>query len=322
MVRPGHWPSIRTGREAQADAGPTGRPWVDGNGWIVQLARVLEPSREVWLDFAPPAQARGEAYLLAAAEAEAYGAHWILPPAAPDATRIVETLEYFADHPAWRDWTTVAALGVVSDFAGPNRFLATEFLNLAARRPLACRILTEPPAPGALRAIVVIEMGAVSDALRQKMTKFAEGGGLVIAPAGFFTAVSGEMRLGYHSFQTGRGEIVQPPSKWVDPYLVVNDAHFLVGREHDAFRIYNATSMNCHYAAPPDGKRAVAHLLNYSLRPGSHPVTLATARRYRSARLYTLESPKPAALAVESTRYGTEVGLPPFGAYAAIELES
>jgi hypothetical protein len=313
---------VRTGRAAQADAGPTGKPWVDANGWIVELARALEPAREVWLDFAPPAMARPEGYLLAAAEAEAYGAHWILPSASPNNDALVAALEYFADHADWRDWETVAALGVVSDFRGANHFLATEFLNLAARRPLPCRILASPPEPGSLRAIVVVEAGTISDDWRRKTTRFAEAGGLVIAPAGFFTATSGEMRLGYHTRQVGRGEIAQPAAKWVDPYLLVNDAHFLLGREHDVFRLYNATSMNCHYAASADGRRAVAHLLNYSLRPGSHPVTLATARRYRSARLYTLESPKAAAVAVESTRYGAEVGLPPFGPYAAIELES
>ncbi|MGH9672072.1 MAG: hypothetical protein ACRD44_02740, partial [Bryobacteraceae bacterium] len=230
------------------------------------------------------------------------------------------------EHAAWRNWRTVAAVGVMSDFKGANLFLGTEVLNLASRRPLPYLVFDSASQgwtpPAGLRALAYLDSGSVPDDLRAGLMTFAASGRLLIAPAGFITSVSGSSRLGYNIHGAGKGEVASPPQKWVDPFLVASDIHLLVGREADVLRLYNAGSMNCHYAQSPDGKRAVVHLLNYSLRAATHPVTVALAQPYRSARLFTLDAPKGAAIAVAATRFGVEIGLPEFAVYAAIELES
>lgn len=46
------WPGIRmssTARRDAVDAGPTGAPWIDANGWLAQLARARAPEKTIWL---------------------------------------------------------------------------------------------------------------------------------------------------------------------------------------------------------------------------------------------------------------------------------
>src|SRR5690348_10439962 len=42
-VTDAEWPSVRVGRGGNAEAGPTGYPWVDANGWRCQLAAAVHP---------------------------------------------------------------------------------------------------------------------------------------------------------------------------------------------------------------------------------------------------------------------------------------
>src|ERR1035441_2792010 len=52
------WPGIRMNSAARrdaADAGPTGAPWIDANGWLAQLAHARAPEKTVWLAGKPPA---------------------------------------------------------------------------------------------------------------------------------------------------------------------------------------------------------------------------------------------------------------------------
>src|SRR5579872_3623384 len=42
IIVKGVWPGIHMGRgTGHADAGPTGEPWIDSNGWLVRLTRAL-----------------------------------------------------------------------------------------------------------------------------------------------------------------------------------------------------------------------------------------------------------------------------------------
>jgi len=333
-LRQGQWPRIRAGgRSGQPEAGPTGIPWVDANGWLIRLARTEEPGKTVWLTYEPPTDITPapESYLLAIAEAEVHRGRWVISaaPGKIGSEGIVEALEFFDAHSGSIDWQPVASLAILSDFAGPNQFLAREVLNLAARRHLAYRIVDrrrlEAASFAGLRAIAFLDAGPpaagpVDDSLRRRLMDFAEAGGQVIAPAGFLTPVSGETRHGYHVDRRGRGEIVTPERRWTDPYLVVQALHLLLGRRADVLRLYNAGSMTSCYSISVDDRRGVVEVLNYALRPASHPVTVALRRRWKTARLRMLEAPKPASLEPVETGYGIEIALPPFRVYARIEL--
>lgn len=140
----GVWPGIRTSHNGRAaDAGPTGKPWVDANGWRIEVARAARLNRTIWLDHAP---AEGAAVpvaqrVRALAEAEAYGAHWIASPGERDDWKpLSEAARFFSAHREWRTWKPVAWVGLAADFSGPKKELAEEFLNLAARRGLGVRV--------------------------------------------------------------------------------------------------------------------------------------------------------------------------------------
>ena len=156
----GTWPGMRISqarRRDDAEAGPTGAPWIDSNGWAVQLARA-RASKPVWVAFDPPKDAgtlTPDRFQLAAADVAVAGGRWIVSlddataaalgrgdaPAVAGWRQVAAALASFEGRKAWRDWTPMGSLAVISDFAGDNEFLATEFLNLAARRNLLYRVV-------------------------------------------------------------------------------------------------------------------------------------------------------------------------------------
>src|SRR5688572_22628169 len=204
IVLPGKWARIRAGQGGSGSAGPTGKPWVESNGWRVQLEGTLHPGREIWVDAQPPTGQvlPASAYLLMMADAEAFGTPWVVSldeslskKVADGESAAVESwkaltaaFRFFADHRQWSTYETIASTGVISDFAGGNRFLSHELLNLAARRAMPVRILPKAGAVSAdltgLRALVFLEAArtGAGEQLQNKLAQFVEGGGLLIAP--------------------------------------------------------------------------------------------------------------------------------------------
>jgi hypothetical protein len=340
----GVWARIRTAERGSGGAGPTGRPWVESNGWRIQLQRAMDAGRKpVWVTAEPPAnQVLGpEAYLLMAADAAAYGAQWVVTldgrtaqgvaagekAAGETWRRLGAALRLFAAHTDWLGYQPVAAIGVLSDFAGDNEFLGHELLNLSARRPLPLRILPLATAAAAdwkgLRAITVLGgKSALDAALARKLTAFVENGGMLIAPAGLLDGKPSSARHEYSASTRGKGTIFVPKEEWSDPWQLAADIHLLAGRETDVLRVYNATSANVNHVESGDGARGVVHVISYVTRAPVSGVTLALKKKWKRARLLTPEQPEGRALTVEATRYGVEIPLPPFPVYAAIEVEA
>ncbi|MGH2668774.1 MAG: hypothetical protein ACRDH5_06610 [bacterium] len=95
----GLWPGVRRqrARGGGADAGPTGSPWVDSNGWLIRLERLK--SAHVLIASDPPQGAGASAFVLAVADAAAYGGRWVVnlgeEPAVEVLKRVVEALLFF-----------------------------------------------------------------------------------------------------------------------------------------------------------------------------------------------------------------------------------
>jgi hypothetical protein len=199
------WPRIKplssAGRD-QVEAGPTGAPWIDSNGWVARLAAMRAPGKPVWLDFAsPPDLAPGAAaYRLAIADAAAAGARWMInldnplsralaagdPAAAKNWRGILAAAAFFEKHRSWRQYRADGPLGVVSTFAGENEFFGTELLNLAARRNLLYRIIDRSTLQQAsfsgLRAVLWADKDRPPADQAAELSAFAEGGGVLILP--------------------------------------------------------------------------------------------------------------------------------------------
>lgn len=337
----GVWPNVKMARRDPnaAETGPTGAPWVDANGWRIRLAQALNPGKTVWLTYDPPKSTEvvpPAAFVLAVAEAEAYGAHWVitlderfrhgLESSSSEAVeawkKIAAVLELSAAHPEWRTFEPVAPLAVISSFGGESEFLSREFLNLADRRGLAYHIVPLARAGeialARFKAVLYLESGPPEGALREKLLGFARQGGLLIVPAPLTEGKPAETRFGHDVYPIGKGRIAVPKEAWSDPYVLAGDVHLLIGHRHDPMRIWNGGMMNALYLASSDGSRGVVHLVNYSLRSTLDAVTLGFPKPYQSATVFTAEAATP--VQPHKRRLGFEFPLPSFSTYAAIEL--
>lgn len=326
------WPGIRAPGAGKGDAaaGPTGIPWVDSNGWSIRLAQALAPGKTVWVGFEPPKDTvlTPDAYVLALVDAEAYGGRWVMPRAALDVLPpLAQTLAFFERHKEWRSYQPAAVLGVISTFSGANEFAGGETLNLLARRHQPYRIIEKSSATdealAGLKAVLYVDQEPPQPDLMARLLTFASSGGLLILPPNLAVPDSaepaGEQHPRYRVRKLGAGRIAVAKDEVSDPYLLAGDSHLLMSHRSDIVRAFNAASTNSYYLRSADGKRAVVQVINYSMRPEAHPITLWVADRYRRARFLT--TAKESALKPAAVSGGTELHLPPFPVYGAVELE-
>ncbi len=342
----GFWPGSSGGQNRQ-EGGPTGAPWVDANGWIIQLARARMPaSAEILLHSPPPDDPlalSAAGYVLALMEAWSYGARrpvWLAPQHAAEAIQgagegaaiwrlIRDLLLWQQNRQAWRQYEPVSSLLVVSDFSGPNQFMAGEVLNLAARQhiaftPVETSRLTAISFKGK-RAALYVDAQPPPKAALERLRAFTAGGGLLLAQArtaALFTG-GGKGDPSHPRFtiqQFGKGRVAVSKQDYEDPWILARDAHLLMSRRWDAIRLFNAGSMLAHYTASPGGASSVVHVLNYNCRPSGNLVSLQIPVSARRAVLHTPGAGStPAPIVRRDGR--AEIDLRAFPAYCAIELQ-
>jgi hypothetical protein len=298
----GEWPGVKLSRRgADAEAGPTGAPWVDSNGWQVRLAKAMHPGNAVWVAAAPPKDRLRSslAYVTAIADAAAYGGRWVatledalaadLRDGKAEAAAIWKTITdacgFFAAHRDWEAWEPAALVGVISDFSGENEFFSKELLNLLARAGLHFLVWPKDRVPEirGVRAVIYADAQPPSAELRKRLDAF---GGIKIS---------------------GQG----------DPYEVAQNAAVKISHRHDIVRLWNAGAAGSYVAKSPDGKQAVAHLLFYAdLCPDAASVRVAGTWRGFAA------SAVSGPLRVQALRQADaiEVHLPQVQQYVALEL--
>lgn len=302
------WPSVRQAERGAAEAGPTGAPWLNANGWLIRAARFRDAARPVVLPTPPPEPAVTRQLELAAAEAAVYGAAWAVTHTPGTWPAVQKVLRFFAAHAEWRDWAPVAAVTLISTFAGDDEWLGEEALNLLARRQVGVRLA--PPGEGtALAAVSAAAWASRRPVPWELYLPWVRDGGTLI--------VQGPAA---DSRAEGKGRIVTRAEGWDDPYAAVTGIHLALSRRTDVLRLWNAGSFNSYYQADPAGMRGVVHLLNYAGNQSSDLLSLWLARPWKRAVLTTPDASLP--LKPRPANGGIEMPLPPLGAYAAIELEA
>ena len=335
VIVEGVWPGVKSSRGGGQEAGPTGVPWVDSNGWLVRLARTQHPGATVWVE-APPKDRRmftPASYELAVADVAAHGGRWILSPdpvlaaqataGAPAWKRMLAAAGYFAARPEWGAYTAAAVLGVVSDFAGGNEFLVQELLNLLARAGMNYRIVPkDKPDFAGLRAVLYADKEAPSPDLRKQGLGFVEAGGLLIAAPAWGPS-RGKVQPAEHPrfavSAVGKGRVAMALAEPDDPWQLANDAVVLVSHRYDLVRCFNSGSFASYYTHSPDRQKALVHLLFYSDR-GPGEASVRVAGKYRIARMSTVDQPEFKAVPAEFGKDSVEVHLPPVPQYVAVEL--
>jgi hypothetical protein len=344
------WPRLRSNVAAGTDsivAGPTGVPWVDSNGWYVQLARTLSHEKPIWLMFDPPKTTSGlheESYLIAMADTEAYGARWAvslddqfrseLASRSPSGLKkwkgIADALFFFQKRQEWNSYLPESVLAVVSDFSGANEFLSGEVLNLLRRRQLAFSIVeksswTETSLRGA-KAVLWIDQEPVGKEQEARLFSFAEKGGLLIVPKMWGkipgTAKGTELDDRFEIYSMGKGRVAVARAETEDPYEIAEEAHLLLSRRNDLFRLWNAGSFNGYLTASPDRKKSLLQLINYAGRNAEDLLSVWVGGAHSHARVWRPCSENAASLDSVPMQNGQEYHLPPIGYYVAIEMEN
>jgi hypothetical protein len=343
------WPRIKLSRKSDTavDAGPTGAPWIDSNTWVARLAAVRAPRRPVWLGFelgkGDPVPGASD-YTIAIADTAATGARWMvslddglrkgLPAGNVEAQKIwrsiLTALAFFEKHRDWTAWEHWGSIGILSSFAGKDEFLGVEVLNLSARRNLLYRILDRSvPASlrlEGLRAVLYVDSDSPSPELKAKLNAFARAGGLLIVPHALATGFAGDKPVecpvtGYDLRSFGKGAVAVARRDWDDPFFLAADVHSLVRRRNDPVTLFNARSLWEHYSVAPDDRAALLQLVAFTNYP-NESVSVAPARRWRSATLHTIGSSAEVELKPLQVAGRPEFHLPAFSYYAALEFRS
>jgi hypothetical protein len=342
----GPWPGVQTARAAAGtDAGPTGRPWVDSNGWAILLATALHSEAAVWIDAEPPRNTviTDAAYLIAVADSAAYGGRWIISLDDPFAVslaagksdalarwkRLAATAGFFAAHKVWAAYRPMAVVGVVSDFAGDNEFFSRELLNLLARVGQHSRVLPKGAISetsfASLRAAIYVDAQPPAPALRRQILAFVEAGGLLITSPEWGDVGGAPLKDGqnprYRWSSLGKGKVAVSRVAPDDPWVWATESVVMVSHRYDLVRYWNSGAAGSFCTMAPDGKQALAHLLFYSDRsPDS--ATVRVAGRYRSAKMYIPGGSASKTAELVPQRDAVEIHLPPVPQYVALELDT
>jgi hypothetical protein len=338
------WPGIAAQESGAEQSGPTANPWIDSNGWFLRLAKVRSPRKTVWLMFEPPAAPRVvllDSYLRAIADTGAWGGRWVVSldstlqgalargdaKALESWKAIAAAVRFFEGRREWSAFEPLGAVGVISDFAGPNETSGGEILNLMGRRSLAYRILEASAAPTAslagYRALVYVDEGEPAPALRRKLLAFAEQGGLLMVGAAWNRAGGTPTGMDHPRVNVrrmGKGRLAVSKVGDPDPFMIARDVHMLLGRTYDVARFFNLSAFLSYCAASPDRTRESVQIVSFAIRFAGDLATAWVPGKYASARQWSLGAEGPSPIEMVSENGGASLLLPAVPVYAGIEL--
>ena len=347
-VSDGFWPAFNWKNMADAQAAPTGEPWLDANGWLYLYGRSRSGGKAIWVRSDPPADPRtvrvGQVQLLLA-EAFAYGGRrpvW-LPPlfakalaggnsrVSDDFAKTAALARWFEAHGEWRSWPAVSPLALVSDFSEKNEYVAGEAMLLSARQqtpfwPLYSGTLKEEDLRNR-RAVLYLDADPPKPQLLGLLDKFVRTGGLLIISPSAAKGLNGLKPVSdaphprFKISSLGRGRVAVGKTDFDDPWTVAGDAHLLTSRRYDPSRLFNGGLLHLHHSSSLDARRSLIHVVNYTAEPQGHVVVLQVSRPVQSALIHSPNSTQPVAAKITGTANRPEIVLPYFSVYIAVELE-
>jgi hypothetical protein len=344
------WPGVSpSAGGADADAGPTGLPWIDSNGWYVRMvrARVQTP---VWLMFDPPGKGtvvQAQNYRMAVTDAEAAGARWVISlddnlragltegnsSARQSWQQIVAAAGFFERHREWRAYRPLGLVGVISDFEGDNLTMSGEILNLMARRDLLHRVIWKSQAMAqpfsGLKTLVYVDEAQPAPELRRKIVQFVEQGGLLVTTPrwGREGKSTNEIHPRFEVVAYGKGRLAISKEDSIDPYVLAGDTQILLSHGNDLMKFFSSSSSGCtQYTTSPDGRKALLQGIGYaSGRGGGALKTLWVRQRYASARMWLIDAAQAVSIEQKPAEdySGSEYHLPAEAqGYIAVEFEN
>ena len=339
------WPGVASRQDSGTSAGPTGVPWLDSNGWYIQLARARARS-DIWVMLDPPGGSTvvpAQSYPMAIYDSEAAGGRWVISLDDTLRARLAEgenaaretwkgiaaATAFFQKHSAWRSYLPLGNVGVISDFTGGNLDVSGEILNLISRKGALYRVVWKQTAGTqpftGLKALVYADDAPPSGELRPKMLAFVASGGLLVTGPKWGSegkSIGPDAHPRFDVRALGKGRLAVAKEDLADPYQIAIDAQILLSHANDQVRLFGGGASGLyHLTGPADGKSSLLQLLTYASARGTSQMAVWVDRNIRGNRLWSIQAAEPAPATQVAGEYGgTEFHVGTMPAYAALEL--
>jgi hypothetical protein len=292
----GLWAGLKLGHEGEAEAAPTGPPWIDTNSGFLRYLRAVTPAeRSVWIANAPPEDegiyVPASRYMQAIGDAELAGARWVIrfqdafwqrlqsgePTVFEAWGAMKQLLRFYHEHQDLHQLPDYSQLAIIQDERS-GALVSGSVLDMVESKHIPARVI--PPdflgkqAPEPLRLVLNIDPPALSEEQAEAVRNKARAGAMVInGPPQWKIALPPPEAIVFDDAQ-----IEQLDEIW-------KEINRVIGRENFAVRVFGAPSMLSNLKADADG-RLVLSLVNYSDYP-VEGITIHTLGKVSSAKLLT-----------------------------------
>lgn len=293
----GLWPGVKLGHEGEAEAAPSGPPWIDTNSGFLRFARAEAPKQvPVWIANRPPEgqAAPVERYLQSIGDAAMAGAHWVLSfdtalakglLAGDDSAmktweRINSVLRFYQQHRDLTELPDYSRLAIVQDIDS-GALVSGSVLDMVSSKHVPAFVVP----PGSLGARTMPELKLLLNIDPQSLTpeqkvalkqEARKGVMLINGPPQWKLALPPPNEITFTDDQ-----IKQLDEVW-------SEINRTLGRENFAVRVFGAPAMLSNLKATPDGRKLVLQLVNYSDYP-VEAITIQALGKFMKATLLTPE---------------------------------
>lgn len=272
----GLWAGVKLGHEGEAEAAPSGPPWIDTNSGFLRFAKTVAPKGvPVWIANRPPAgqAVPAKRYVQAIGDAAMAGAHWVIAfddefskkLLAGDAgakktwERLNTVLRFYRQHQDFTELPDYSRLAIVQD-VDSGALVSGSVLDMVSSKHVPAFVVP----PGTLGSGALPELKLVLNIAPQLLTEEQKvalraearrGAMLINGPPQWKLALPPPTEITFTDDQ-----IKQLDEIW-------SEINRTLGRDNFAVRVFGAPAMLSNLKAAPDGARMVLHLVNFSDYP-------------------------------------------------------
>lgn len=272
----GLWPGVKLGHEGEAEAAPSGPPWIETNSGFLRFARMEAPTGvPVWIANRPPVDRAVpmERYLQSIGDAAMAGAHWVLSfddalakgllagdgGAMMTWERINSVLRFYQRHRDLTELPDYSKLAIVQDVES-GALVSGSVLDMVSSKHVPAFVV--PPgslgtvAMPELKLLLNIDPQSLTDEQKSTLRQEARKGVMLInGPPQWKLALPPPSEITFTDAQ-----IKQLDEVW-------SEINRTLGRDNFAVRVFGAPAMLSNLKATADGSKLVLQLVNYSDYP-------------------------------------------------------
>jgi|GEM_PF-765857 len=291
----GLWAGVKLGHEGEAEAAPSGPPWIDTNsGFLRFLRTIAPPATPIWIANRPPTDRYTPAtrYLQGIGDAAMAGAHWVVSldgdlwkamvagdqKALDTWKRINTLLRFYKQKNVYTQLPDYSNLAIVQDI-NSGALVSGSVLDMVESKHIPAIVITPASLPSAkdhkVKLMLNIDPQSLTDAQREEVRGTARRGAMVLnGPPQWKISLPPPEAITFTEDQ-----LKQLDDIW-------KEINRVIGRENFAVRIFGAPAMLSNLKAAPNSSERVLHLVNYSDYP-VEGITVHTVERIKSAVLLT-----------------------------------